>query len=554
MREQEIINSMNTALLDGQFIIYIQPKYDLSTKLPAGGEALVRWKLPDGSMNSPGEFIPVFEKNGFITKLDLYVWEEVCIIIRRWLDEGRKVSPISVNISRVDLYNPKLAETLIELTEKYNIPPRLFNLELTESAYIDNPAVISQTIMKLQQEGFVIMMDDFGSGYSSLNFLKDINVDVLKIDMKFLSNTAIPGRGESIIASVVRMAKWLDIPVIAEGVETKRQADFLHSIGCEYCQGYYFAKPMPVQEYEKLMEEENIVDVPDDKEAENKDRNSLWVLNPQLEFLFDSIPQAIAVYEFDGKNIELLRVNKNFEEVLGMETFYFKTNNLLSLCHDDYKEDLYSAFKKIVETQNDAECEYLRRKSDGSWRWIYCKLKYINKVGSERHAIFANLMDITAQKEMDRELRKYKLAAEADKYDKEGKNGTKTVMIVDDSMLGRAVIKDLFTGKYNILEACNGKDAFRVIEENNKKVDLILLDLVMPEMDGKEFLKRKNAIDEMADIPVIVITGENRTEEQIKLLEIGVSDYIIKPFIKEIVKKRVENVLISSSRKKRAGK
>ncbi|MEG1620770.1 MAG: EAL domain-containing protein, partial [Oscillospiraceae bacterium] len=278
-REQEIINEMSIALQERQFVIYLQPKYNLQTNTPAGAEALVRWIHPKKGIISPAYFIPIFERNGFITKLDFFVWESVCQLIRSWIDQGIKPHPISVNVSRVDLYNPNFVEIICSLIDKYNIPTELFNLELTESAYTDNPIVMQETMNTLKQKGFLIMMDDFGSGYSSLNVLKDIDIDVLKIDMRFLSQTKIPGRGENIIASVVRMAKWLNIPTIAEGAEKSEQIEFLRGIGCEYVQGYYFARPMPVDEYEKFIDSNELYE----KEKEDKfDANSLWISNPQI--------------------------------------------------------------------------------------------------------------------------------------------------------------------------------------------------------------------------------------------------------------------------------
>lgn len=251
LREQEILNDMYDALQQEQFEVYLQPKFNLKTNMPDGAEALVRWKHPEKGIISPGEFIPIFEKNGFIMKLDYYMWDKVCGLLRRWMDEGRSVRPVSVNVSRVNLYNPKLCETLVELTRKYDIAPQLLNLELTESAYMDNPEALIHTMKRLQNYGFVIMMDDFGSGYSSLNILKDIPVDVLKIDLKFLSGEDTSGRGASILSSVVEMAAKLDLPAIAEGVETKEQSDFLLEIGCFQVQGFYYARPMPVAEYEQ---------------------------------------------------------------------------------------------------------------------------------------------------------------------------------------------------------------------------------------------------------------------------------------------------------------
>ncbi|MEG0780503.1 MAG: EAL domain-containing protein, partial [Oscillospiraceae bacterium] len=209
--EQEITNEMSGALKNGQFEIYLQPQYNIHTNLPCGAEALVRWMHPQKGMLSPGTFIPVFERNGFITKLDHYVWERACQCLQGWIAQGIDPYPISVNISRVNVYNPNLVETLLELVERYQLAPELLHLELTESSYTDNPTTMKKVMNQLQSHGFTIMMDDFGSGYSSLALLKDIAIDVLKIDMRFLSETELPGRGENIIASVIRMAKWLNI-------------------------------------------------------------------------------------------------------------------------------------------------------------------------------------------------------------------------------------------------------------------------------------------------------------------------------------------------------
>ncbi len=251
---QSIVSDMERAMKEEEFVLYLQPKYGLAEYKLKGAEVLVRWITPEKGMVSPGKFIPVFEKNGLIMKLDYYIWDKSCRLIRNWLDRGLEPFPISVNISRVSMYNPRIVEEIYDLTVKYNIPPKYFQLELTESAYTDNPGTIKKAMRQLQEYGFTILMDDFGSGYSSLNVLKDISVDVLKLDMKFMaaSGSENQRRSESIVANVIRLAKDLELPVIAEGVEEKEQVEFLDSVGCEYVQGYYFAKPMPVEEYEKL--------------------------------------------------------------------------------------------------------------------------------------------------------------------------------------------------------------------------------------------------------------------------------------------------------------
>lgn len=253
VHEQKIINEMDHALEEEQFVVFFQPKYELEKLTPSGAEALVRWKKPDGTLMPPGEFIPIFEKNGFIIKLDFYVWEKVCQFIRRKLDEGEEPEPISVNVSRVNLYNPKFLQSIFNLVEKYKVPSKFLNLEMTESVFSDNALVIQNAVDYLHRAGFTIMMDDFGSGYSSLNVLKDVNVDVLKIDMKFLSKGGTNSRSEKILEAVIKMAQSLNMPVIAEGVEEKQQMELLQRLGCNYIQGYYFSKPMPLIKYEELL-------------------------------------------------------------------------------------------------------------------------------------------------------------------------------------------------------------------------------------------------------------------------------------------------------------
>ena len=254
IREQNIINEMEHALETGEFVVYFQPKYELDHCRPSGAEALVRWKKADGTIVSPGDFIPVFESNGFIIRLDYYVWDQVCRFIKNNLAHRGDSEVISVNVSRVNLYNPNFLESLVNLVEKYKIPPKYLNLELTESAFSDDARMIQNAVDYLHKAGFTILMDDFGSGYSSLNVLKDIDIDVLKIDMRFLSKGSSEERGEKILEAVIKMAKSLDMLVIAEGVEEEKQVKMLKRLGCDYIQGYYFAKPMPKKDYVKLLQ------------------------------------------------------------------------------------------------------------------------------------------------------------------------------------------------------------------------------------------------------------------------------------------------------------
>lgn len=255
LREQAITESMEDALKQRQFSVYLQPKYSLDGGRLAGAEALVRWKHPELGFISPGEFIPIFEKNGFISQLDHYMWEQSCTLLHKWKSEGLYPPPISVNMSRADVYQAGLDDTLVELVDKYGLSPADLHLEITESAYTENPGQIISTVDHLRTLGFVIELDDFGSGYSSLNMLSRMKLDVLKLDMKFMQDQGSSG-DPGILRFIVDLARWLKLSVVAEGVETQEQVDLLRGLGCDYAQGYFFARPMPSQDYEKLLAEQ----------------------------------------------------------------------------------------------------------------------------------------------------------------------------------------------------------------------------------------------------------------------------------------------------------
>lgn len=256
LREQAITESMETALTEGQFAVYLQPKYWLRDDTLAGAEALARWIHPELGFLSPAEFIPLFEKNGFITRLDRFVWEQTCKLLRSWREQDYPALPVSVNVSRADVYQEDLPETLSNLVKQYGIEPRQLHLELTESAYTENPNQIVAMVDELRRRGFVIEMDDFGSGYSSLNMLNQVRFDILKLDMKFIqTETAKPGE-MSLMRFVVKLAKWMNLSTVAEGAETKAQVERLREVGCDYAQGYFFSRPLPIEKYEALMKQE----------------------------------------------------------------------------------------------------------------------------------------------------------------------------------------------------------------------------------------------------------------------------------------------------------
>lgn len=253
MNEQALADDMEQALREEQFVVFFQPIIDYDNRALIGAEALVRWLHPSRGLIPPGEFIPIFEKNGFILKLDAFVWEKSCQHLRRWMNEGKKSVPISVNVSRCDLYDPQLCERFKELLNKYDLPYTLLKLEITESAYMDDPDQLISAVNQLRSVGFIVEMDDFGTGYSSLNMLKDMPVDILKLDTRFISESESDVRASTILSSIIRMARQLGLSIIAEGVETKAQAESLKELQCTNMQGYYFGRPMPVSDFEKLL-------------------------------------------------------------------------------------------------------------------------------------------------------------------------------------------------------------------------------------------------------------------------------------------------------------
>ena len=248
--EQRITTELDEAIRNGEIVPYIQPQYNADGVLE-GGEILARWMHSEHGFLAPFKFIPTFEKNGMIYKLDLCMWENACKILSRWKHEGRDWA-LSVNISPKDFYFLDIYGVIMELVRSYRIDPAKLHLEITESAVIDNAQDNIEVLRKLREAGFIVEMDDFGSGYSSLNMLKEIPLDVLKIDMVFLQETANYNKSSIILQSIIDMANKLNLSQITEGVETREQLDMLKEMGCKLFQGYYFSKPIPIDEFEKL--------------------------------------------------------------------------------------------------------------------------------------------------------------------------------------------------------------------------------------------------------------------------------------------------------------
>ncbi len=254
--ERRVEDDMDAALANHEFQVYLQPKISTVNETLAGAEALVRWIHPQEGFIPPNRFIPIFERNGFILKLDDYMLEEIAKQQAEWIDQGRNVVPISVNISRAHFAKEDLAEHICSIVDKYQVPHNIIELELTESAFFDDKQVLLETVKKLRKEGFIVSMDDFGAGYSSLNSLKELQLDVLKLDADFFRGTDAGDRGLLIVSEVIEMAKKLNMKIVAEGIENREQVDFLTEQECDLIQGYFYAKPMPITEFEEKYSEE----------------------------------------------------------------------------------------------------------------------------------------------------------------------------------------------------------------------------------------------------------------------------------------------------------
>ncbi|MEG0803686.1 MAG: EAL domain-containing protein, partial [Pygmaiobacter sp.] len=401
LTEQQIVSEMNDALEQHEFTINLQPIYSISMECPVSAEALVRWQHPRRGLISPGVFIPLFERKGFITRLDWFVREQVCCYIKRSKHEHPelKIVPISVNLSRMNFYHTEFPNEVIAQTQQYGVLPSEIKFEITESAYTDNPGELLRAMKILQDYGFEIMMDDFGSGYSSLNMLKDVPVDVLKIDMKFVDDIEVSNRARNVMASVVRMAKWLDMSVIAEGVETRTQIDFLRSIGCDRVQGFYFSKPLSLTDFTELILSAPPVRYADGDILEKIDFDTLFYDNREINLVMDGMIGFMGIYELRIAALEVVRVNKGYYELFGNAAFATSR---------DVMENVMPADRAaLLQKCHDAEISLrVERLALRSYRenkivfWLDLRVRYLGKRNGNSIFYFAG-NDITKQKEME---------------------------------------------------------------------------------------------------------------------------------------------------------
>ena len=386
-----LLAEVQAGLERDEFIYYLQPKCNLNTGKIVGLESLVRWKHPEKGIVAPGYFIPVMESNGLITELDMKVWEQVCQTLQDWIKSGHKVIPISVNVSSVDIYAIDVVEHFKNLVRKYGLPPEYVELEITESAYVEEYKVITGVAEALRNAGFTVLMDDFGSGYSSLNMLKDVNVDVLKIDMKFLKmdeNTMDKGMG--ILEAVTRMANIMGLRMIAEGVETEDQINYLLNMGCIYGQGYFFYKPLPVEEIKILLNDENNVDYRgiQARKIEHVRFKDLFQSELASDSILNNILGPIAIYDVYCDNVELLQVNDKYCLLVGQDPVDLAENvQVMEAIHPEDRKKMQNIFQRSFQRLAEgAEGTVRRRREDGQYIWINIKAFFLRE--QDGHKMF----------------------------------------------------------------------------------------------------------------------------------------------------------------------
>ena len=401
--EIRLLSEIREGVKRDEFTFFIQPQVDINQSRIVGGESLVRWIHGEKGMISPGVFVPVMEKHGFIADLDMIVWEKVCKWLKSCLDRGYRPVPISVNVSRIDIFSLDVPSYIISLVEKYDITPDLLKIEITESAYAEEGDAIIEAVDKLRNYGFIVMMDDFGSGYSSLNMLKSVPVDVLKMDMRFLEiNENEEEKGVGILESVINMARQMRIPIVVEGVETIVQESLLQKMGCSYAQGYRYFKPMPIQTFEEILMDNDRLDHSGFwyRQAESIHLREFLDSNLFNDTVINNILGPAVFYEMVGKKIEITRVNHQYFELMGVprqeEEDYQK--RFWNSVRDDDRPNLYAIFEEAYAKQSEGASGFINLvRRDGLTLWINIRVYFLREKGEHR-MFYASLIDMTAKK------------------------------------------------------------------------------------------------------------------------------------------------------------
>ncbi len=472
LNEQRIMETMERALEEGQFQVFYQPKHETISCKIAGAEALVRWDHPEYGLMPPNLFIPIFEKNGFITKLDMFILEKVCKDIKRWKDEGIPIVPVSVNISRRDFMETGCLERQIAIIDSYGIPHDLLHLEVTESLYSENTEIIANQVKKAQEMGFMIEMDDFGAGYSSLGLLSSFSLDVLKLDISFVRNIKA---NEIVIENIIKMAHRMGLLTVAEGAESDEQFKMLKSLGCDFIQGFYFSEPLPLSEYEAyirkssvMTERKAIISRRTGKEVSLLSETLLMAANEVAE----GLPGGFFSYHADD-NLEIISFNRELLNIYGCDTAEefreYTGNSFRGLVYEEDFERVQKSIETQITSENDIDyVEYRIRAKDGTIKFVRDFGRFVR---TEKYGdIFYVFVNDTTEEE------KRKLAAEEERRKKLEFQRTAEIAEIASkakNIFMYNIAKDVMPPIQRIIDCTDAmlKDMtnVKVIEENLKK-------------------------------------------------------------------------------------
>lgn len=383
-QEYSILSGFRSGLQNGEVFFVLQPQCRASTGAVVGAESLARWRRADGSFVSPAVFVPILEKYGFITDLDEFIWEGVCALQRRWLDSGSAPVPISVNVSQIDVLAINVVERITALADKYSVPHGLIKVEITESAYAQNTEPVKHTVTGLRDAGFSVLMDDFGSGYSSLNMLRELPFDVIKLDGQFMRFSSIDTlKAQRIVENVVNLAKTVGTPIIVEGVETPEQVTFLQDLGCRYIQGYYFYRPMPVADFEKLVADTRVLDTGGIVFEANQQFSSREFMDKTIysDNMLNNILGAVGIYNWDGGvNVDIVRFNQQFYELVNEPDFDGRIKGIQAFIHPKDLGAFYSLFSGAERDRlNGASGMVGVFRSDGSLGRFFLRIYFLSE-------------------------------------------------------------------------------------------------------------------------------------------------------------------------------
>ena len=398
--EYEILSAFQRGLENHEIFFCLQPQCRVSSGRVVGAESLARWRTANGAMISPAKFVPILEKHGMVTNLDKYIWEEVCAWLRRWIDAGYTPVPISVNVSQIDIFTIDVPNHFKSLLERYSLPANLIKVEITESAYVEDTAKVRETVRRLREQGFLVLMDDFGSGYSSLNMLSSLNVDIIKLDAQFLRISKSEARkGISIVESIVNMARNLTIPIIVEGVETQEQINFLADLGCRYMQGYYFYRPMPVDEFEELIRDGRQVDLKGFEFKANEQFHTREILDANVvsDAMLNNLLGPVAYYRRKGDVVDIIRYNQQFYHMVNGERGQLEARrtDILHYFYPDDREVFRRALDRAeADRLNGSRCVVRVYKPNGALCWISMQL-YFMEENEQGTSFFGASEDVT---------------------------------------------------------------------------------------------------------------------------------------------------------------